>query len=326
MTEGKGLKPLVLIMRKEVSVKARHLRVIADLDPADAREILDLAHELKARRNRGELSRELAGRTVALIFHKPSLRTRVSFEVALNELGASGIYLTQQELGLGSREASKDAALVLSRYVAAIVIRTFAQENVDELARYSSVPVVNALTDHEHPCQALGDFLTIEEQAGKLNGVKLAYVGDANNVARSLASLSLRLGVQLTVASPADHQLTGEDLGAAAKGLGKTVGSVVLTDDPALAVRDADFVYTDVWASMGQEAELEERKRVFGRYQVNDELMAKAPKTARVMHCLPAKRGLEITDSVIDGEQAIVYDQAENRLHAQKALLQLLLG
>ena len=307
-------------------MKATHVRVVADLDPEDAREVLDLAHDLKARRQKGEISQALAGRTVALIFHKPSLRTRVSFEVALNELGASGVYLTQQELGLGSREAAKDAALVLSRYVSAIVIRTFAQENVDELARYASVPVINALTDHEHPCQALGDFLTIEEQVGALAGVRLAYVGDANNVARSLAALALRMGVHLTVGSPADYQLTAEFLEEARAGLGEPVGSVTVTDNPARAVKDADFIYTDVWASMGQEAELEERKRIFGPYQVNDELVAKAPKTAKVMHCLPAKRGLEITDSVIDGPAAIVYDQAENRLHAQKALLQLLLA
>jgi len=307
-------------------VKATHVRVVADLDPEDAREVLDLAHDLKARRQKGEISQALAGRTVALIFHKPSLRTRVSFEVALNELGASGVYLTQQELGLGSREAAKDAALVLSRYVSAIVIRTFAQENVDELARYASVPVINALTDHEHPCQALGDFLTIEEQAGRLAGVRLAYVGDANNVARSLAALALRMGVHLTVGSPADYQLTAEFLEEARAGLGEPVGSVTVTDNPARAVKDADFIYTDVWASMGQEAELEERKRVFGPYQVNDALMREAPKTAKVMHCLPAKRGLEITDSVIDSARSIVYDQAENRLHAQKALLQLLLG
>ncbi len=307
-------------------MKAKHLRIIADLDPEDAREILDLAHDLKERRQKGELSQVLLGRSVALIFHKPSLRTRVSFEVALNDLGASGIYLTQQELGLGSREASQDAALVLSRYVAAIVIRTFAQESVDELARYASVPVINALTDHEHPCQALGDFLTIEEHASRLAGVRLAYVGDANNVARSLASLSLRMGVHLTVASPPDYQLSAGFLEQARAGLDEPTGTVTLTDNPARAVKDADFIYTDVWASMGQEAELEERKRIFTPYQVNDELVARAPEQVKVMHCLPAKRGLEITDSVIDGPAAIVYDQAENRLHAQKALLQLLLA
>jgi ornithine carbamoyltransferase len=306
--------------------KSKHLRVIADLSPEDAREVLDLAHELKAQRRKGQLSQALAGRTVGLIFHKPSLRTRVSFEVALTELGASGIYLTQQELGLGSREAVKDAALVLSRYLAAIVIRTFEQENVDGLARYATIPVINALTDHEHPCQALGDFLTIEEQAGKLAGVRLAYMGDANNVARSLASLSLRLGVDLVVASPPGYQLSEEFLTRARAGLEEPLGNVTLTDDPIEGVREADFVYTDVWASMGQEAELEERKRIFGPYQVNDELMSHAPEETRVMHCLPAKRGLEITDSVIDGPRAIVYDQAENRLHAQKALLQLLLA
>lgn len=307
-------------------MKAKHLRIIADLDPEDAREILDLAHDLKERRQKGELSQVLLGRSVALIFHKPSLRTRVSFEVALNDLGASGIYLTQQELGLGSREASQDAALVLSRYIAAIVIRTFAQESVDELARYASVPVINALTDHEHPCQALGDFLTIEEHASRLAGVRLAYVGDANNVARSLASLSLRMGVHLTVASPPDYQLSAGFLEEARAGSDELAGTVTLTDNPARAVKDADFIYTDVWASMGQEAELEERKRIFAPYQVNDELVARAPEQVKVMHCLPAKRGLEITDSVIDGPAAIVYDQAENRLHAQKALLQLLLA
>jgi len=305
-------------------VKAKHLRVIADLDPDDARQVLGVARELKAERREGRLSRELEGRTVALIFHKPSLRTRVSFEVALNELGASGVYLTQAEIGLGSREASKDAALVFSRYVAAVVIRTFEQENVEELARYAAVPVLNALTDLEHPCQALGDFLTIEEYAGKLQGVRLAYVGDANNVARSLASLSLRLGVHLTAASPEGHQLACEFIEGAAAGLATPTGSVTVTDDPAEAVAHADFVYTDVWASMGQEAELEERKRLFAPYQINDTLMAKAPASAKVMHCLPAKRGLEITDSVIDSAQSIVYDQAENRLHVQKALLRLL--
>jgi len=307
-------------------VKAEHLRVIADLDPQDTREVLNLAHDLKARRERGQLSQAFAGQSVALIFHKPSLRTRVSFEVALNELGAAGIYLTQQELGLGTREASQDAALVLSRYVSAIVIRTFAQENVDALARYGSVPVINALTDYEHPCQALGDFLTIEEQAGKLEDVRLAYVGDANNVARSLAALALRMGVHLTVASPPGYQLRAEFLEGAKAGLDEPAGTVTLTEDPAEAVSDADFIYTDVWASMGQEAELEERKRIFHPYQVNARLLGEAPAQVKVMHCLPAKRGLEITDSVIDGPQQIVYDQAENRLHAQKALLQLLLS
>ena len=306
-------------------MKARHLRLIGDLTPGDAREILDLAHDLKARRQAGELSQALSGRTVALIFHKPSLRTRVSFEAALNELGASGLYLTQQELGVGSREAAKDAALVLSRYVTAIVIRTFGQENVEELARHASVPVVNALSDQEHPCQALGDFLTIEEQAGKLAGVRLGYVGDSNNVARSLASLALRLGVEFTVASPAGYQLTEEFLRSARVGLKKPAGSVTVVADPVGAVRDADFIYTDVWASMGQEAEAAQRRAVFQPYQLNEELLAKAPRGAKVMHCLPAKRGQEITDAVIDGPQSIVYEQAENRLHAQKALLWLLL-
>jgi len=312
-------------------VKAQHLRLIADLTPEDVRELLDSAHDLKVRRARGEvgargeLSPALSGRTVALIFHKPSLRTRVSFEVALNELGASGLYLTQQELGVGSREAAKDAALVLSRYVAAIVIRTFGQENVDELARYASVPVVNALSDQEHPCQALGDFLTIEEQAGRLAGVRLGYIGDSNNVARSLASLSLRTGVHFTVASPAGYQLTEEFLRSARAGLTRPAGSVTVTADPVQAARNADFIYTDVWASMGQEAEAAERRRIFQPYQLNEELLAQAPREAKVMHCLPAKRGQEITDAVIDGPQSIVYDQAENRLHAQKALLWLLL-
>jgi ornithine carbamoyltransferase len=248
--------------------------------------------------------------------------------VALNELGASGLYLTQQELGVGSREAAKDAALVLSRYVAAIVIRTFGQENVDELARHASVPVVNALSDQEHPCQALGDFLTIEEQAGKLAGVRLGYLGDSNNVARSLASLALRTGVRFTVASPVGYQLTEEFVRSARVGVTSGVGSagsVTVTADPVQAVRDADFIYTDVWASMGQEAEAAERRRIFHPYQLNEELLAKAPRGAKVMHCLPAKRGQEITDAVIDGPQSIVYDQAENRLHAQKALLSLLL-
>ena len=311
---------------KGESERFGHLRVIADLSPEEARRVLDLAHDLKARRRRGELSGVLSGRSAALIFHKPSLRTRVSFEVALAELGASGIYLTQQELGLGSREATKDAALVLSRYVAAIVIRTFAQENVDELARHASVPVINALTDHEHPCQALGDFLTMEERAGRLEGVRLAYVGDANNVARSLASLALRMGAHLTVASPPGYQLTEEFLRETRAGLAEPAGTVTVTDEPSAAVRDAQFIYTDVWASMGQEDELKERKRIFAPYQVNDRLLAAAPPEAWVMHCLPAKRGLEITDSVIDGPRAIVYEQAENRLHVQKALLQMLLA
>ncbi len=304
----------------------RHFTSVRDLSLAEVQEILDLSKQLKAEWHRDRKVKRLEDKTLAMIFEKPSLRTRVSFEVAMSQLGGRAIHLSQHAVGLGKREAIKDFALVLSRYVDAIMIRTAAHQNVTDLAEWSSVPVINGLSDHLHPCQAMGDLLTIEEKLGRLEGVKLVFVGDGNNVARSLASLSLMTGARFTLACPADFQFTSEFLQEIGWQSKEHPGEVSMTEDLGAAVKDADIIYTDVWASMGQEAAAEKRQQAFVPYQLNAELLSKADKKALVMHCLPAHRGQEITDEVMDGAQSIVYDQAENRLHVQKGILKFLVA
>lgn len=250
-----------------------------------------------------------------MIFEKPSLRTRISFEVAMLQLGGHALYISPAEIGLGTRESVADIARVLSRYVDGIMARTFSHDHIVELAKYATVPVVNGLSDYNHPCQGLADLLTIHEKKGKLQGLKLAYVGDGNNVARTLLIGASKMGIQIAIASPSGYSLSKE---------GQT-SEVEFTDDPAAAVQGADIIYTDTWASMGQEDEAEERKKIFMPYQVNSELVARAKSDAIIMHCLPAHRGQEITDEVMDSTQSVVFDQAENRLHAQKAILASLL-
>jgi ornithine carbamoyltransferase len=266
----------------------------------------------------------LAGRTLALLFEKPSLRTRVSFEVAMARLGGRALYLRPEEVGLGTREPAKDIARVLSRMVDGIAVRTFAHSTVTELAQWASVPVVNALSDDEHPCQALADLLTLRERLGGLRGVRLTYVGEGNNVAVSLAYAAVLAGMHFTCASPEEYGLPAAVLDAARALPGG--GSVRQSHDPHEAVRDAQAVYTDVWASMGREHLLEARREAFTAYRLDAALLASAPADALVMHDLPAHRGEEITDEVIESTRAVVFDQAENRVHAQQAMLLLLLG
>jgi ornithine carbamoyltransferase len=259
-----------------------------------------------------------------MIFEKSSMRTRVSFEVAMTQMGGHAIYLTKQDINLGERESIKDVAAILSRYVDCVAIRTYAHETVVELANHSSVPVINALSDYTHPCQALADLYTIKERLGTLDGVKIAFVGEGNNVARSLAFLCAKLGVSFKIASPENYELPAESLHMAL-GSAKSSACIEQRRDPVEVIQDADIVYTDTWISMGSEGEAETRRRDFRAYQLNSKLMASAKKDVLVMHCLPAHRGEEITDEVIDGPNSIIYDQAENRLHLQKALLKFLI-
>jgi ornithine carbamoyltransferase len=307
-------------------VQGKDLLAIADLDGAAIRRLVAIATTLKRDLAAGRPHRYLPDRVLALVFQKPSLRTRVSFEVAMLQLGGSALYLSPAEVGLGERESQADVARVLSRLVHGIVARTFLHEDVATLARAADVPVINGLSDLQHPCQCLADLLTIHERLGTLEGVVAAYVGDGNNVANSLIEAAPRVGMHLRVASPpgyaADPAVTEPALALAAA----TGTELRLLEDPLEAVCNAQVIYTDTWFSMGEEAERELRREIFPPYQVNATLLRAARPGALVMHCLPAHRGEEITDDVLDGAQSVVLDQAENRLHAQKALLCELLG
>ena len=296
---------------------------IKDTSSAEINEIFDLAAELK--KNKPKFANTLKGKTLCLIFHKPSLRTRVSFEVGCFELGGNTIYM-KEDIGVVQRETIKDTAKTLSRYVDGIVLRTFEHNNVIELAKYATIPVINGLSDLSHPCQALSDLFTIKEKLGKLEGVKLAYIGDGNNVCHSLLYGTARLGMQLNIATPKGYE-PQPDIVDEAKKFAQGSGAIILiNNDPQNAVKGADIIYTDVWASMGQEGERQKRKEVFADFQVNKSLVKLAKTKVLIMHCLPAHRGEEITDEVIDSDNSIVFDQAENRLHVQKAILIKLLG
>ena len=298
----------------------RDFTSITDITPADLERLLDVALAIK-RDGSGPV---LAGQTLALLFEKPSLRTRVSFEVAMDRLGGRALHMAPSEVGIGKREPSKDVARVLSRMVHAIAARTYEHSTVEELARWADVPVINALSEDEHPCQALADLLTLREHLGGLRGVRLAYLGEGNNVARSLAFASVLAGMQFVCASPEGYELSELDLERAHALTGG--GTVRQVRDPHEAVAGAAAVYTDVWASMGHEQELAGRLEAFGPYRLDAALMGSAPADALVMHDLPAHRGEEITDEVIESPRSVVFDQAENRLHSQQALLLLLLG
>jgi len=288
---------------------------IRDLSGTEIKEIFELAAKLKQKRKSND--KALLNKTLGMIFEKPSNRTRVSFEVGIVELGGYAIYLGSDEIKLGKREATKDAARVLSRYLDGIVARTFSHKRLLELAQYTSVPVINGLTDLLHPCQALSDLFTIKEKKG-LKNITLAFIGDGNNVLNSLLYGSSKVGIKIKIACPKGYEPD--------KGIAKEVGGIMEScDSAAEASEGADIIYTDVWTSMGQEKEQEKRIAVFKDYQVNSEILKLAKKDAVVMHCLPAHRGEEITDEVLDGEQSIVIDQAENRLHVQKAILLKLL-
>jgi ornithine carbamoyltransferase len=292
---------------------------IRDFTTDELLHLLELARDIKKTpANYGEA---LKGKTLALIFEKPSLRTRVSFDVGIQQLGGFSVYLSPAEINLGKRESVYDVARNLERMVQGIMIRTFGHDIVEKMAEYARIPVINGLTDHSHPCQAMADYLTILEHKGRLGGLKLAYVGDSNNVSNSLMFAGARLGVHVAIGSPAGYQPKA-DVIAWTREAGAITGSTLLiTADPVEAVAGADVVYTDTWASMGQEAEAYARKAVFRPYQVNAELFGRAKTDALFMHCLPAHRGDEVTDEVIDSPNSVVFDEAENRLHAQKAIM-----
>jgi ornithine carbamoyltransferase len=302
----------------------RHYLSVDDLSTTELPQVLELAAELKADPSRH--TQALSGRSIALIFEKPSTRTRVSFEVGIVELGAQAVVLSSGELQLGRGETIQDTGRVLSRYVDAIVLRTFEQERLEVLSTTSSVPVVNALSDFEHPCQALADLLTIREQQEQLSGRVLAYFGDGNNVAHSLLLAGTKAGMTVRVATPPGFEPIPQVVHRAEEIAAETGGEVELTHDPESAASGAHALYTDVWTSMGQDLETDERALVFPSYQVSQKLVELADPEVIVLHCLPAHRGQEITDEVIDGPRSVVWDQAENRPHTQKALLLRLFG
>jgi ornithine carbamoyltransferase len=299
----------------------RHLLHLFDLTADEIRHLLAEAARLKAARARGIPSATLAGKVVGLVFEKPSMRTRVSFEAGVAQLGGTALFMPGNEVGLGWRETLPDFARTMSRFVDALVLRVYRQATVESIAVHSTVPVINGLSDTEHPCQALADVLTVQEAFGTVVGKTVVFVGDGNNVARSLAVACGKLGGQFVLACPAGYGFPAEFKAAYAAKVG---GALPEVNDAAAAVKCADVIYTDVWTSMGQEAERDERLRKFAPFQVNEALLAKAPKHAKVLHCLPAHRGEEVTDGVVDGPQSAVFDQAENRLHAQKAVLEWL--
>jgi ornithine carbamoyltransferase len=303
------------------SLKGRSFTRVADWSRDELLEVLDLADELKQRQQAREEHHLLPGRTLGMIFQKPSTRTRVSFEVGIYQLGGTGLYLSAGDLQLGRGETIKDTAVVLSRYLDAIMIRTFAQTDVEELAANASIPVINGLTDSAHPCQALADVMTIRERFGRLDELKVVYLGDGNNVCASLMVACAKLGMNFVAATPSDYQ-PDDEVVRIARDVG---GMVELTDDPRAAVEDADVLYTDVWTSMGQEDERQQRLQDLAGFGIDSELVKRAGENAIVLHCLPAHYGEEITEDVLYGPQSAVWDQAENRLHAQKALLALVI-
>ncbi len=295
---------------------------IADYTREELEAIFELTKELKEKTKRGEKHHLCPGKTMSMVFAKPSARTRVSFETGMYQLGGYALYLSPNDIGIGKREAVKDIARVLSRYNDIIMARLFDHAHMLELAEYASVPVINGLTDYNHPCQIMADIYTILEKRGHLNDLKITYIGDGNNVANSWVNLASKLPMHLVICSPSGFEPDAETLTRAHDA---GISTIEIIHDPEVAVKDADVIYTDVWASMGQEAEAEERRKIFMPYQVNTKLMSLARKDALVMHCLPAHRGEEITDEVLDGPQSIVFDEAENRMHVQKAIIVKLL-
>jgi ornithine carbamoyltransferase len=300
-------------------MRGKDFLTIKDFTSEELAHLLDLARDIKA--NPHDFSESLKGKTLALIFEKPSLRTRVTFDVGIQQLGGFSIYLSPAEINLGKRESVFDVAKNLERMVQGIMIRTFGHDIVERMAEFASIPIINGLTDYSHPCQAMADYLTMREYKGKLAGTKLAYVGDGNNVSNSLMFAGARLGVNVAVATPQGYEPKPEVIEWATREGKKTGATCLVTHDPAEAAKGADAVYTDVWTSMGQEGEAESRKTVFRPYQVNEALMRHAKSDAIFMHCLPAHRGDEVTDAVIDAPYSVVFPQAENRLHAQKAIM-----
>jgi ornithine carbamoyltransferase len=299
---------------------------IADYPPQQLQEILDLAISLKTEWKAGGNKPLLKDKVLAMVFQKPSLRTRVSFDMAMRHLGGDSLYLSPNEIGLGKRESFADVARVLSGYVDAIMARVFEHDHVVQLAKWSDVPVINGLSDYNHPCQAMADVLTILEKFGSINGLNIVYIGDGNNVTVSLMHLCVKLGANFTSASPEGYEVDPEAVSIAQKFAVESGSHIKLLRDPHQAVKNADVIYTDTWTSMGQEEEAREREKVFPPYQVNSRLVSEASSHVIVMHCLPAHRGQEITDEVADGPHSVLFPQAHNRLHAQKAILVHLFG
>ncbi len=299
----------------------RHFLTLADLGPEAMREILDLAVKIKRAWMAGDSTPYLKNKVLGMIFQKPSLRTRVSFDVAMLQLGGNGLYLSPNEIQLGQRESTADVARVISRYVNVVMARVFAHHDVVELAKYASVPVIKGLSDFSHPCQGMADFLTILEHKGNFEGRKLAYLGDGNNVATSLLFGAALLGMDFAIATPRGYGLHPATWAIGERLAAMTGATITATHDPSDAVTGADVVYTDTWTSMGQEEEAQKRRQIFPPYRVDDACLRLAKDDAIVMHCLPAHRGEEITDAVADGPHSVLFDQAENRLHAQKAIL-----
>lgn len=303
-----------------------HFLAVADLTRTEIENLLDSALKLKKEWAKGGNRPVLKGKALGMVFQKPSLRTRVSFEMGMQHLGGHALYLSPNEIGLGGRESIPDVARVLSGYVDGIMARVFDHQHILELAQWSKVPVINGLSDYNHPCQAMADMLTILERRKKLAGLTMAYVGDGNNVATSLVHICARLGMHFRIATPLDYELPAPVVVQARELAAETGSQIFETTDPHQAVQEADVIYTDTWTSMGQEAETEKRKAVFPPYQVNAALVKLARPDVMVMHCLPAHRGQEITDDVADGHHSVIFPQAENRMHAQKAILAWLLG
>ena len=303
-----------------------HFLAISDLSSGDVQDLLDLAIKLKEEYFKKGNPPYFKGKVLAMIFQKPSLRTRVSFDMAMRHMGGDALYLSPNEIGLGKRESIADIARVLSGYLQALMARTFDHAHVLELAKWSEIPVVNGLSDYNHPCQGIGDALTIQEKFGKAKGLNVAYVGDGNNVAVSLMHVCAKLGWNFTIANPEDYDITPKAVEIAQEIAKETGSDLTFIRDPHQAVKGAQVIYTDTWTSMGQEEESARREKVFPPYQVNAQLVAEADKDAIVMHCLPAHRNQELTDDVADGPHSVIFPQAHNRLHAQKAILARLFG
>lgn len=306
-------------------MKGKNLISIHDLTLEEVNQIFEVSKTLKEKLYTGEQHRVLEGKTLGMIFTKPSTRTRISFETGIYQLGGIGMYFGPNDLQLGKSESISDTAKVLSRYLSGIMIRTFAHQDVIDLAAGASIPVINGLTDLLHPCQVLADLFTILEKKGKLQGLKLAYIGDGNNMAHSLLNGCSKVGIDISIASPSGYKPNAEIVNNAKKNAKYMGSKVEIIDDPVKAVKNADIVYTDVWASMGQEAEAAERKKKFIKYQINPKLVKNAKDDYLFMHCLPAHRGDEVVNEVADSPNSVIFDEAENRLHVQKAIMALVM-
>lgn len=311
---------------QEMTFKGRDMIELDDYTPDEIQYLLDSAIELKHKHKNGEVFQPLKGKTIGLIFEKSSTRTRVSFEAGMYQLGGHALFLSKNDIQLGRGEPISDTAQVMSRYLDGIMIRTFGHDNVINLARYASIPVINGLSDMAHPCQVLADLQTILEHKGKLSGLKMAFIGDGNNMANSLLIGGAKMGMHVAVASPEGYEPDERIVQLSREIARETGAEITVTHDPVAAAKDADVIYTDVWASMGFEEEQKQREAAFADYQVNEELVKAAKPDYLFLHCLPAHRGEEVSEGVIDGENSVIFDQAENRLHAQKALMVALMA